>query len=218
MTELAIFDLDYTLTRKGTWGRFIAQMMRGKPLELPALLGAAGWAQLQYKRGKLRRVEVKRAMMRRSIVGLPRAVLEAEADGFVADDLQNGMDPRVLSALKDHQSKGHPVLIASAAVDLLVDRYETALQVDGSVSTRMKWSEDGRLTDQFETENCYGAEKMTRVTEWIESQGLNPTRVTAYSDSASDAPLLEFADKAVMVRPSRKAQRYAKLKGFEIWS
>lgn len=218
MTELAIFDLDYTLTRKGTWGRFIATMMRGRPLAIPGLLWAAGWTQLKYKRGEVPRKEVKRAMMRRSIMGLLRSDLEAAADQFVAEDMRNGMDMRVLSALKNHQANGDVVLIASAAVDLLVDRYEVALKADGSVSTEMQWSKDGRLTDQFKTENCYGAEKMKRIAAWIEAQELNPTRVTAYSDSASDAPLLEFADKAVMVRPSRKAKRYANRKGFEIWS
>ena len=218
MTELAVFDLDYTLTQKGTWGRFIAHMMRGRPLGVPPLLWAAGWTQLRYKRGLVPRKEVKRAMMRRSIVGMSRPHLEAQADQFVANDLKNGMDARVLSALKDHQEKGHLVLIASAAVDLLVDRYETALGADGSVSTEMTWSEDGHLTDQFKTENCYGSEKMVRVSTWIKARGLNPTRVTAYSDSASDAPLLEFADKAVMVHPSRKAKHYAEVKGFDIWS
>ena len=218
MTELAIFDLDYTLTQKGTWGRFIARMMRGKLLRVPSLLMAAGLTQLQYKRGKLPRVAVKKAMMRQSILGLPKNVLEAEADAFVANDLERGMDQRVLCALRDHQKQGHRVLIASAAVDLLVERYEAALEVDGSVSTQMKWDEEGRLTDQFDTKNCYGPEKMIRITTWIKAQGLNPTRVTAYSDSASDAPLLEFADKAVMVRPRRKAKRYAQKKGFEIWS
>ncbi|MEL6687497.1 MAG: HAD-IB family hydrolase [Pseudomonadota bacterium] len=218
MTELAIFDLDYTLTQKGTWGRFIARMMRGKLIHVPGLLWAAGWTQLQYQRGKQPRVEVKRAMMRQSILGLSKTVLENEADEFIADDLEGGMDERVLSALREHQEKGHHVLIASAAVDLLVDRYESALGVDGSVSTQMKWGQDDRLTDTFATENCYGPEKMIRIATWIKAQGLNPTRVTAYSDSASDAPLLEFADKAVMVRPSRKARRYAQRKGFEIWS
>ncbi|MEM9600742.1 MAG: haloacid dehalogenase-like hydrolase, partial [Pseudomonadota bacterium] len=136
VTELAIFDLDYTLTCQGTWGRFVRRAMKGQALGVPALLCVAGWTQMWYKQGAVPRIAVKTAMMRQSMVGRTRQDLETVADELVADDLKNGLRPRVLQAFRDHQDAGHTVLIASAAVDLLVERYCEALRADGQVSTR----------------------------------------------------------------------------------
>lgn len=218
MTELAIFDLDYTITRQGTWGRFIKKMMNGRPFEVPGLLVSAAFMQLQYVMGRVPRVCVKQAMLRRSIMGMNRNTLEEAADEFVRVDLEKGLNQDVIDALNEHLATGHTVLIASAGVDLLVDRYTKALGAHGSVSTKMSWLEDNCLTDQFANENCYGPEKMQQVEDWLKSRNFSPTRVVVYSDCASDAPLLEFADKAVMVRPGRKCRKYAQQKGFEIWS
>jgi HAD superfamily hydrolase (TIGR01490 family) len=217
MTELAIFDLDYTLTQRGTWGRFVARSMRGKPWAWPGLLIAAGWTQFRYRRGQVPRIAVKTAMMRRSIVGWPRERLEAMAADFVKDDIENGLDLRVVTALQDHQAKGHTVLIASAAVDRLVERYARALGADGYVATDFAWTADNRLADHFGSDNCYGPQKLVRIKQWMAEYGVAPDKVTAYSDSAADAPLLEFADKAIVVRPNKRATTYAKKMGFELW-
>ncbi|WP_298911667.1 HAD-IB family hydrolase [uncultured Algimonas sp.] len=217
MTELAVFDLDYTLTRRGTWGRFVTRALRGRPLALTRMWAAAGLAQWRYKRGDTPRIAVKTAMMRQSIAGRTKTELEAMAEAFVADDLADGMDPRVMAALEDHRARGHIILIASAAIDLLVERYAAALQADGQVSTLLDWTGDGRLASGFASENCYGEQKLERVEEWIADRGVSPDRVTAYSDSRSDAPLLEFADRAVIVNPRRKTKLYAKRTGLEVW-
>jgi phosphoserine phosphatase len=39
----------------------------------------------------------------------------------------------------------------------------------------------------------------------------------AYADSESDIPLLEFADKAVVVNPSETMKKIAESKGWEIF-
>ncbi len=218
MTELAIFDLDYTLTKRGTWGRFISQSLKGRPIALARLWLTAGWLQWRYKSGRSPRIAVKSAMMRLSIAGLSRARLEVFADQFVDADLREGLNPSVMDALKDHQSKGHKILIASAAVDLLVDRYTQALGAHGFVSTEFAWSKDGTLLGTFASSNCYGEEKLERVKTWMADQCPSPTKITTYSDSRSDAPILEFADRAIIVAPNKKTQRYAQQKGFEIWN
>lgn len=217
MTRLAIFDLDYTLTRQGTWGRFVLRSMKARPLGLPPLLLAAGWTQLRYKRGAVPRIAVKTAMMRRSMVGRTREELSDVAHALIADDIENGLNLRVLDALRAHQQAGDIVLIASAAVDLLVERYCEALDADGQVSTRMEWTQDDRLADHFASDNCYGTQKMDRIKGWLTERNLLPSHVTAYSDSRADAPMLEFADKAIIVAPKRKTRDYAQRMNFEIW-
>ena len=85
--NLAIFDLDYTLTKQGTWGRFVWQFVRFKPyIWLPLLLDA-GITQFRYKRGKLPRVRVKQAMMKWCMVGKSKLEMEAAAATFADKEL-----------------------------------------------------------------------------------------------------------------------------------
>lgn len=233
MADLALFDLDYTLTRKGTWGRFIAASMKGRGVAILPLALHAAWAQLRYKLGHIPRIRVKQAMMSHAIVGWPDQQLLALAEEFARAEVPDKLDARVLAALKAHQAAGDVVIIASAAVDILVAPIARHLNVEHFVATDMAWTEgsnrsaDGdvekTLAPHFSSPNCYGTEKLARIQNLLES--LRQTgqidkdfgHITAYSDSRADAPMLEMADRAIIVRPKAKTRRYANAKGFEIW-
>ncbi|MGB3454933.1 MAG: HAD-IB family hydrolase [Litorimonas sp.] len=217
MTRLAVFDLDSTLTRRGTWGRFVATFLKGRPVCAVKTLLAAGAMQWRYKRGLVPRMAVKTAMMQSSITGLPREAMEKTADAFVAADLDTGMNRRVIEALCKHRERGDRVLIASAGVDMLVERYAAALEACGNVCTEFDWTDDDRLSDCFGSENCYGEEKLAQVKAWRAKHAPDSDFVVAYSDSRCDAPLLEWADKAIVIAPNRKTRRYAEQNRFEIW-
>lgn len=218
MPNLAIFDLDYTLTQKGTWGRFMARAMRGRPIGFTLLWIHAGVAQLRYKLGLIPRIAVKRTMMSRSIAGLPKDRIEAIAKDFADAEVPEKLNGKVMGALKAHQAAGDTVLIASAAVDVLVNPIAARLNVTQTVSTAMGWTGQNTLSPDFASKNCYGAEKLERIKAWLERQdGSEFDHITAYSDSRSDAPMLEFADKAIVVKPNRKTRRYAMDRDFEIW-
>jgi len=59
MANIAIFDLDYTLTKRGTWGRFVIKNVKFKPwLWLPLTI-SAGVTQWRYKQGHLPRIRVR---------------------------------------------------------------------------------------------------------------------------------------------------------------
>ena len=66
---------------------------------------------------------------------------------------------------------------------------------------------DGLLrVDRVPARN-YGAEKVRRTEDWLRESGLDRGEllITAYTDHASDAPILDFADQGVLVG------RFAKL-------
>ena len=54
MADIAIFDLDYTLTKRGTWGRFVIKSVRFKPWLWGPLLLASAWANGDINKEKLR--------------------------------------------------------------------------------------------------------------------------------------------------------------------
>jgi len=218
VANIAIFDLDYTLTKRGTWGRFTIRSVRFKPwLWLPLCIAAAR-AQWRYKQGSIPRIQVKQAMMRWSMVGQSRGKLEKLADNFAAKEIKSGLRPGALKALDAHRAAGDTIIIASAAVDIIVAPIASRLGITHWVATQMKWEHD-KLTPDFASPNCYGREKLTRVKHLLED---NPelkqsnTHITMYSDSYSDLDILRFSDKGIAVNADRKLRKAAKRENFDV--
>jgi len=217
MTDIAIFDLDYTLTKRGTWGRFVLKNLRFRPLHWFPFIFATLKAQWLYKRGKTSRICVKQEMMRWSMVGARKEDIVRMAEDFAEKEVRQGLRPGAWEFLEKHRENGDTIVIASAAVCVIVDAIAQRLNIEHWVSTEMKW-EDGRLASDFATENCYGPNKLDRVKqlfEQIPELKQNHTHITMYSDSYSDIDILRFCDKGVAVNADRKLLKASGEEGFE---
>jgi len=218
MANLAIFDLDYTLTQRGTWGRFVFQTVKTRPwLWLPLLI-SAGRHQWLYKKGRIPRIAVKQAMMRWSMVGKPRAHMLRLAEAFATNEVPHKLRPGAIRALIKHRDAGDVIIIASAAVDIIVEAIARHLEIEHWVATDMAW-QDESLLPEFASKNCYGAEKLVRVKRLFDE---NPklkqsdTHITFYSDSHSDIEMFTFSDVGIAVNPNRKLQDAAPKLGIEV--
>lgn len=218
MADIAIFDLDYTLTKRGTWGRFVLKNISSRPhLWLPFALCTAK-AQWLYKTGRKKRVSVKKEMMRWSMAGTSKEDIIRRAEAFADKEVPRGLRPGALKALKEHRERGDEIIIASAAVNVIVDSIARRLDVKYWVSTEMKW-ENGRLAPDFETENCYGAEKLERVKSLFASHPQlkqDGSHITTYSDSVSDLDILRYSDKGVAVNADKKLKAISPSENFDI--
>lgn len=199
---IAVFDLDYTLTQRGTWGRFVWRTVRTRPWFWAPLMFETIRDQIEYKAGRRPRGAVKRSMMRWSLMRRTRSELEAMAEAFAIEELQSGLRPGGLAALKYHADRGDHILIASAAVDLIVGPIARCLNVDGVVCTQMAWAGD-RLEDRFASDNCYGNAKRDAVTAYFERNKLSGPTIF-YTDSRADFALLSIMDQTIVVDPKQK--------------
>ncbi|MGA1052242.1 MAG: haloacid dehalogenase-like hydrolase, partial [Ilumatobacteraceae bacterium] len=68
-------------------------------------------------------------------------------------------------------------------------------------ATRLEIGGDGACTGRLDGPNCRGAEKVRRLTDWLESDGLGLGEVTlwAYGDSSGDRELLAAAQHPHLV-------------------
>lgn len=214
---IAVFDLDYTLTKRGTWGRFVWKTVRTRPWFWIPLLFETVRDQIEYKAGRRPRGAVKRSMMRWSLMRRSRPQLLAMAKAFAEREVTQGLRPGAIEALKYHRSQGHHILIASAAVDLLVDPIAEQLAVDGFVCTKMSWKGD-RLEDRFASDNCYGEAKRRAVLEYFEDKGLSGQPTIFYTDSRADFALLPIMDETVVIDPKPKTRAEAEALNLPIQS
>jgi len=216
--NIAIFDLDYTITKKGTWGRFVVSTIKTRPhLWLPVLF-AMGKSQWLYKRGKAPRCGVKKAMMSLSVVGWPKEKVELFADNFASKEVKHGLRPGAVAALEKHKKAGDVIIVASAAVDAVVAPICEKLEIAHYVATTMAW-DNGCLDSEFASENCYGPEKLVRMKAYLaENPHLkqNHTKITMYSDSHSDLDVLLWADVGIAVNPSKRLEKLACQHGLKV--
>jgi phosphoserine phosphatase len=93
------------------------------------------------------------------------------------------------------------------------------LGFDLVVATRSTHDGTGHLAARIEGENCYGAPKLDMLRAAladISDGAQQPLHIVAYSDHASDLPLLDWADEAVAVNPSPALRRIAAARGFPV--
>ena len=217
---LAIFDLDYTLTQRGTWWRFVwSWWVWPRPyLWLPFLI-AAGAAQLRYKMGKLPRENVKLAMMRWAMKGASKEKVERIGRAFAQREVERGLRAGALEAIEKHKERGDKLIIISAAVDVIAKPMGDLLGFDHVLSTEMSFDRRNKLQLKFKTPNCYSCEKANRFKEMlVDNPSLKQyyTHVTFYSDSYSDLAMFKLANVCVCVHPDKKLSHYAAQRGWHI--
>lgn len=222
MKRYAIFDLDETITTRGTWGRYVSLSVKGKPWKLVGLWARAGFGQLIYKVGSTERISVKRGMLRWSLSGQSRDVLEALADKFADNEIANGLRPGAVRQLDIHRAAGDKIIIASAGADIVVEAIAKRLGINEVVCTKLAWK-DGICARHFGSENCYGPGKLDMLSKRLETFDdfqREAAHITMYTDSYSDLPVLKFADKGVAVNADARLTREAAVHGFETvdWS
>ncbi len=213
MTAWSVFDLDRTLTRHPTYSRLLlALALAHRPWRVAAValwpIGFVAHALGRWDRRRLKR------WMHATLVGpaVDSALARSVADRMAARLVADGLLPDATRCLAAERAAGRRVLIASAANSLLVEPLARRLGVE-AVSTRSRWV-DGALRPGSVGPNCYGEDKLVAVAARLGARG--DLHVRAFSDHASDAPLLGWADEAVAVNPSRALARLADARGWRI--
>jgi len=209
--DIAIFDLDHTLTRRDTYLRFLLSVLKRRPWRLGhcVLLPAAV---VIHKSGLRDNTWLKRVFLRAIAGGATRADLSSMARDFSAQTLQTQIYPDARACVERHVAAGDRLVLASASFDLYVPLIGAALGFEHVLCTRAAWGSDDRLSGDIEGHNCYGPHKLTAVQTLLDNL---PERghVTMYSDHHSDLPVLRLADTGVAVNPTPKLAAAASVHG-----
>lgn len=209
--RIAIFDLDRTVTRQGTYTPFLLHCARAMGRAPLAMITAALPAVTAYGLGIRSRGEFKALMLECSIAGRSRAEVMAWASGF-ADLTQ--IRPGAQSAIARHRAAGDRLVLATASFDFYAQVFADALGFDDLIATGSVWP-DEVLAPALAGENCYGPAKLGAVRAYVERINPRP-RVVVYSDHHSDFELLRWADEGVAVNPSNGLRRLARAHGLTI--
>ncbi len=215
MRRIALYDLDRTVTRAPTFTPFLVHMAAsGNPLRL---LGVPLWilAMLGYKAKLYGRKPLKQfglALLVGRVVRSP--ALQPRIDRFLARQLARNIQPGARAQIAADREAGVTLVLVTAAPEIYAEAMAEALGLHACIATRHQRSAEGHLLSAIDGENNYGNIKVGRIEAWLAAEGLARADVhlTAYTDHASDAPILNFADTGVLVgRYARPDPRWSQV-------
>lgn len=205
----AFFDLDKTVIAKSSTLTFSKSFYRGGLISRRAALRTA-YIQFVFLVGGADHDQMER--MREYLSALCKGWNVAQVKELVAETLHDLIDPIIYdeaaSLIEEHHAAGRDVVIVSTSGAEVVEPIGEMLGADRVVATRMVVGEDGCFTGEVGY-YAYGPTKAEAVRELAESEGYDLSRCYAYSDSATDIPMLEAVGHPYAVNPDRTLRREA---------
>jgi len=219
MSDLAVYDMDRTVTRRATYTPFLLHCaLRRAPwrlLFLPlVLLSMLAYVARLIDRARLK--EINHALLLGSKIH-PRD-LKPLVESFAEKQLATNIRPGARKAIARDKAEGRHLVLATASYRLYADAIADRLGFDDVIGTGSIIGLDERVHARIAGENCYGPAKMRMIADWVEASGLKGAHghVRFYSDHVSDRPAFEWSDEPVAVNPHGKLRALAGERGWAI--
>jgi HAD superfamily hydrolase (TIGR01490 family) len=211
--RVAIFDLDRTLLPGSSLAK-LGQLLVARRLVSRRLLARNALTSALFDHAGIsdRRVDRVVEGVLAAVAGMEQAPLVDVAREAGAA-LAAATFPAARWLLDGHLDAGDFCIVLSAAPQELVESIVGALGAHRAIGTRAT-VRDGRYTGGLDGPFCHGPGKLTRLR--AEAGPVDFARAIAYSDSASDIPLLAACGQAVAVNPDRRLRAHAVAAGWPI--
>lgn len=191
--KIYCFDFDGTLTTSDTLLEFI-KYAKGTSRFLMVFLKYSPLLVLM-KLHLYPNWKAKQQIFAHLFAGMRIEKFDALCRGF-AEESQHLLRPKGITLMHEALVAGAQVFIVSASIDNWVRPFFDIRNLKGVqvLGTQIE-VEDGKLTGRFKSNNCYGKEKVHRITEVLKSFERSEYEIEAFGDSRGDKEMLAFADK-----------------------
>jgi HAD superfamily hydrolase (TIGR01490 family) len=204
----AFFDLDKTVIARSSSLAFSRPFYAGGLISRASLLRGA-YAHFFYQASGADHDQMERMRLYLSRMATGWDVQQVR--DIVATTLAELITPLVYeeatALIAEHHAAGRDVVIVSASGAEVVEPIGAMLGADHVVATRMV-VEDGKYTGEI-AYYAYGENKATAVQSLAEQHDYQLEECYAYSDSATDLPMLKVVGHPFAVNPDKALRREA---------
>ncbi len=212
----AFFDLDKTIIAKSSTLAFGRPLYKAGFLNRRALL-KAGIAQIVYVMVGADHDQMEK--VRGQLLALTKGWDRVQVQELVRETVDEIVAPLVyaeaLALIDEHHRAGRTVVIISSSPEEVVRPLAVYLGVDDVIATRSKSGPDGRYTGELDF-YAYGPGKAEAIRALAERDGIDLTASYAYSDSATDLPMLEAVGHPVVVNPDKELADIAVARDWQV--
>lgn len=203
MEKLAIFDVDFTITRKETLMQFFKFMIH-KDIRNIKFLPRAIFSGALYGLKIYDEKKVKQSFLK-FIDGIEEKDLENTVKEFYEEVLEKILYKDAIDMMKKLKKEGCKIYLISASPEFYLNEFYKIKEVDKVIGTKFKFS-SGKFTRMMEGLNCKGEEKVIRLKEVLKKENIKVDFKNSYmfSDSLSDKPLLDLVGKPYLINFKKK--------------
>ena len=218
---VALFDIDGTLYT-GQFGRGLMKYSTEHGRKIYAWRYYAGIMPTYFMyKAKLGDWESLQRSLLAGLSGMLQGFNREQADAalkwLVHQYLLPTQRPDVMAKLKEHQAKGHKVIIISGMLMPAAEILRDALKADEAIGTQPVFI-NGRYTGRMLLPHVSGKTKADKAHELFKTRGwdVDLSASYAYGDSITDQHMLSLVGNPVAVYPDAKLHALAKEKHWEV--
>lgn len=212
----AFFDLDKTVIAKASIAAFGPPFRRGglinRRVVVRAVLGQLIYLQFGADEARLGKI-------RESMLALTKGWDRDRVRTIVRETLLETVEPLIyaeaLELMEEHRRAGDRVYLVSASPEEIVNPLAELLGADGAIASVGEVDTENRYTGRMSF-YAYGKAKADAMRVLAARAGIDLAESTAYSDSATDAPMLATVGHPVAVNPDRPLARLARERGWDV--
>ncbi|WP_294394600.1 HAD-IB family hydrolase [uncultured Clostridium sp.] len=209
MKKLAIFDIDYTITKKETLMELFKYTIKNDKKNM-RFLPRAVYCGFMYLIKFYDEKKVKETFLK-FIENIKEEDLAILVKNFYNDRLKNILYKDAIDMIKELKSKGYDIYLISASPEFYVKEFYAIKEVDKVIGTKFK-IENGTFVRKMNGENCKGEEKVRRLKSYLKENNIEVDFKESYmfSDSLSDKPLLDMVGNPYLIN-YKKGHKYIKI-------
>ena len=212
MNKLVIFDLDDTLLRADSEFHFTKFIVREGMLDKDFYLKKIKAFDLDYRSGNLNFKDYMRFLLY-PLIGKNKKEVGELVSKFILLNKEILIDKLTFRLLEKHKHEN--VLIASGALDIIVQGFANLFEISEFLGTKTEFIND-KVTGETIGEPNFDTGKLVNVKDWCKNKNLNLEEATFYTDSIHDLPLVEKCKNSIVVSPDEKLKEYAENNNLKI--
>lgn len=218
---ITFFDVDRTVVTANTANLYLRWRYQRGEIGLRGVLVAASWL-AQYAVGTLNADAIAERGVA-DVAGKTGVQFRSEIETFYNECVRDVISQDAQLELRRVAVQGSELVLLSAGLEdsvrlLAEDLRDEKMGEVHTIATRLE-EKKGILTGRCER-LCYGEHKVGLARDFAEARGVSLDDCAFYSDSISDAPLLEAVGKPIVINPDFRLRRLAKKRRWPVrrWS
>ena len=196
--KLAIFDIDFTLTKRETLVEFYFYMLKKNP-KFIKYLPKSIFSTILYIL-KIKDASDAKITFIRFIDGIEESEMRKIVKEFYEKRLSKILYKDAIDTVRKMKSEGYKIYLISASAEFYLNEFYNIKEVDKVIGTRFI-KKDGLHRNEILGENCKGDEKVRRLKEVLKKEKIEVDFENSYmySDSLSDLPLFNLVGHPYLI-------------------
>lgn len=198
MERLAIFDVDFTITKRETLIELFLFMLKKNPrfiVFVPRIIMTGllyGIKIFDEKKSKETFIKF--------ISGIDEKEMKLIVKDFYEKRLSEILYVDAIDTIKKLKSEGYKIYLISASPEVYLEEFYNIKEVDMVIGTKIK-VENGKYKNSIEGKNNKGEEKVKRLMEVLKKQHIEVDFKNSYmfSDSLADLPLFNLVGNPYLI-------------------